>query len=74
MEDGPVEKCINSLKAAGINYAIYNGVEPNPKVHNCHEGFEVYDKEKCDSIITVGGGSAHDNGKESELSQPTKEN
>lgn len=63
MEDGPVEKCINSLKAAGINYAIYNGVEPNPKVHNCHEGFEVYDKEKCDSIITVGGGSAHDNGK-----------
>jgi len=63
INDGPVDKSIDSLKAAGINYAIYNGVEPNPKVHNCYDGLKVYQKEKCDSIITIGGGSAHDNGK-----------
>lgn len=63
IKDGPVEKSVASLKAQGISYAVYNGVEPNPKVHNCHEGLKVYLDEKCDSIITVGGGSAHDNGK-----------
>ena len=32
MKEGPVEKCLDSLKKAGIEYAIYNGVEPNPKI------------------------------------------
>ncbi|HUM82664.1 MAG TPA: iron-containing alcohol dehydrogenase [Lachnospiraceae bacterium] len=63
MKEGPVEKCLDSLKKAGIEYAIYNGVEPNPKIKNCYDGLEVYKNEKCDSIITIGGGSAHDNGK-----------
>ncbi|MBS7009193.1 iron-containing alcohol dehydrogenase [Anaerostipes sp.] len=63
MEDGPVMQAAASLKHAGIDYAVFTGVEPNPKVQNCLEGLKVYIEEGCDSIITVGGGSSHDCGK-----------
>lgn len=63
LENGPVKQVEASLKASGIEYAIYDGVEPNPKIANCLEGKEIYIAEKCDGIITVGGGSAHDCGK-----------
>ncbi|MDN6900358.1 iron-containing alcohol dehydrogenase [Oenococcus sicerae] len=63
LKNGAVEQTINSLKAAGIDYIIYNGVEANPKIHNIQEAKALYQKEGADSIITVGGGSAHDTGK-----------
>lgn len=63
MENGPVAQTLASLDAAGVDYAIYNGVEPNPKVRNLKEAKQVYLDNNCDSIITVGGGSAHDTGK-----------
>lgn len=63
MENGPVAQTLQSLDRAGVDYAIYNGVEPNPKVRNIQEAKNVYIQNKCDGIITVGGGSAHDTGK-----------
>ncbi|MGR3742323.1 iron-containing alcohol dehydrogenase [Companilactobacillus sp. DQM5] len=63
MENGPVEQTINSLKESNVQYVIYNGVEPNPKVRNIKEAKEIYLENSCDGIITVGGGSAHDTGK-----------
>lgn len=63
IENGPVVQTIDSLKKAGVDYAIFNGVEPNPKIRNIKAGKKMYEEEKCDSIITVGGGSAHDCGK-----------
>ena len=63
MENGPVEQTINSLKDAQVDFAIYDGVEPNPKVRNIKEAKQVYLDNHCDGIITVGGGSAHDTGK-----------
>ncbi|KRL45719.1 iron-containing alcohol dehydrogenase [Lacticaseibacillus manihotivorans] len=61
--DGPVEQTLNSLQAAGVTYSVYDGVEPNPKVRNIQAAKAQYLAENCDSIITVGGGSAHDTGK-----------
>ncbi|WP_125606380.1 iron-containing alcohol dehydrogenase [Lapidilactobacillus bayanensis] len=61
--DGPVAQTLASLNKAGVTYTIYNGVEPNPKIHNIQEAKALYLAENCDSIITVGGGSAHDTGK-----------
>ena len=63
MENGPVEQTISSLKEAQVDFAIYDGVEPNPKVRNIKEAKQVYLDNHCDGIITVGGGSAHDTGK-----------
>lgn len=63
LENGPVAQSIASLKESGIEYVIFTGVEPNPKVQNCYDGLKLYNDNGCDSIITIGGGSAHDCGK-----------
>ncbi len=63
LENGPVAQSIASLEASGLEYVIFTGVEPNPKVQNCYDGLKLYRDSGCDSIITVGGGSAHDCGK-----------
>ncbi|MDI4584756.1 iron-containing alcohol dehydrogenase [Oenococcus sp. UCMA 14587] len=63
LENGAVAQTLASLKKAGVDYVVYNGVEPNPKIHNIKEVKKLYEKEGADSIITVGGGSAHDTGK-----------
>ncbi|MCM3672112.1 iron-containing alcohol dehydrogenase [Mesobacillus maritimus] len=63
LPNGPVERVVSSLREKGIEVAIYDGVEPNPKDRNVYEGQTVYESENCDLIVTVGGGSAHDCGK-----------
>ncbi len=63
LEGGPVAQSVASLEAAGLDYVIFTGAEPNPKVQNCYDGLKLYRDNGCDSIITVGGGSAHDCGK-----------
>lgn len=63
LENGPVAQSIASLEASGIEYVVFTGVEANPKVQNCYDGLDMYKAQGCDSIITVGGGSAHDCGK-----------
>ena len=63
LEGGPVDKVVQSLEEKGITYAFYDGVEPNPKDTNVRDGLKVFEAEKCDLILTVGGGSAHDCGK-----------
>lgn len=51
------------LDAAKMKYAIFDQTVPNPTDKNVDAAFEMYKKEKCDSIITLGGGSSHDCGK-----------
>ena len=63
IDNGPVKQTIASLEKAGVDYAVFTGAEPNPKIRNVQAGKKMYQDENCDSIITVGGGSAHDCGK-----------
>lgn len=63
LANGPVKQAEDSLKAANVDYVIFDGVEPNPKIRNVEDGKKLYLKNQCDSIITIGGGSAHDCGK-----------
>ncbi len=51
------------LDAAGMKYAVYDDTIPNPTDNNVHAGVDVYNAEKCDSLISLGGGSSHDCGK-----------
>ncbi|KRM11776.1 iron-containing alcohol dehydrogenase [Paucilactobacillus suebicus] len=60
LEGGAVKQTEASLKAAGVDYAFYDQVEPNPKTRNVAEGKQAYLDNNCDSIISVGGGSSHD--------------
>ncbi|PUU91782.1 iron-containing alcohol dehydrogenase, partial [Halanaerobium sp.] len=63
LESGPVQIVGDYLKKVGLEYVIFDGVTPNPKDKDVYAGLEIYEKENCDMIVTVGGGSPHDCGK-----------
>lgn len=48
------------LEEAGLDVAVYDGTQPNPTDKNVEAGFEIWEKEKCDSLVSLGGGSSHD--------------
>lgn len=57
---GPAETVVKYLKEAKIDVAIFDKVNPNPRDTDVAAGLEVYKKEKCDILVSVGGGSPHD--------------
>ncbi|MEA4856084.1 iron-containing alcohol dehydrogenase [Solidesulfovibrio sp.] len=60
---GICKQVTDLLDAAGMPYVVYDETVPNPTDKNVHDGIEVYKKNGCDSLITLGGGSSHDCGK-----------
>jgi len=59
-ENGVVQQITDVLDDSGIAYTIFDDVKPNPTTTNVHDGFEVFNSEACDFIISVGGGSPQD--------------
>jgi 1,3-propanediol dehydrogenase len=57
---GPVDRVKKNLDLAGVSYAIYDGVAPNPRDTNMADGKKIYQDEKCDLLLSIGGGSPHD--------------
>lgn len=57
---GVLGKVEEVLKQAGIAYAVFDGVVPNPTDVNVEACHAVYTKEQCDSIVAIGGGSPMD--------------
>lgn len=55
LKDGAVEQTLDSLKAAGVDYVVYNNVEPNPKIRNIKEVKKLYEESGADSIILLVG-------------------
>lgn len=53
-------KVIRIMDDCGLQSSIFPDVTPNPTSEQVMEGAEVYDKEGCDAIVVVGGGSAID--------------
>ena len=52
-----------SLTAVGIPYVYFSEFVPNPRDYTCNKGYEFAKKEKVDTVIAVGGGSAMDTAK-----------
>ncbi len=42
IKDGAVDKTLHYLREAGIEVAIFDGVEPNPKDTNVRDGLAVF--------------------------------
>lgn len=57
---GGFDKAVESLKAAGVDYAECTGVEPNPRITSVARGAEIVRAEGCDVIVSLGGGSVMD--------------
>lgn len=63
LKAGILKQITDILDAAGWKYGVYDKTVPNPTDTNVADAFEIYKSEKCDSLITLGGGSSHDCGK-----------
>jgi len=62
-QKGPLAKVTESLEKEGIKFAVFDRVEPEPRVETADECGSLAKKEKFDFIIGVGGGSAMDTAK-----------
>lgn len=51
------------LERAGVETVAYTDVQPDPTVENIEEAYELWEREGCDVIVTLGGGSSIDTGK-----------
>lgn len=60
---GVVDPVIASLKEAQIDVVLFDKVEPNPPVRLVNEGSALYEKEGCNGLVAVGGGSSMDTAK-----------
>ncbi len=57
---GILKQVTDILDAAGVNYAVYDETVPNPTDKNVEAATAAYHDNKCDSLISIGGGSSHD--------------
>jgi alcohol dehydrogenase len=63
MKFGVADQIKQLIVDAGLKCTIYPGAEPNPTDKNVRDGVKAYKDNKCDGIVTLGGGSSHDCGK-----------
>lgn len=63
VEHGVTEPIEGALETSEIEYDIFDGVVPNPKVETVEAAAARFDEYDCDSIVAVGGGSTIDTAK-----------
>ncbi|HCG20780.1 MAG TPA: lactaldehyde reductase [Verrucomicrobia bacterium] len=60
---GVTKKVTDLLDKAGVKYAIYSEIKPNPTIRNVKDGVKAFKAAKADAIIAIGGGSSMDTAK-----------
>ena len=55
-----LDPLFNELKKEGIEYVVFDGVQPNPTILNIEDCKQVYLDNNCQGIIAFGGGSPMD--------------
>ncbi len=50
----------HSIQDAGLEHVLFDAVSANPRTSEVMKGAELYEREKCDVIVAVGGGSPMD--------------
>ena len=60
VKNGLTNSLENVLKKNKIRYTVYDQTQPNPTVDNVETALTLYHKNKCDTLIAIGGGSAMD--------------
>ena len=56
-------KVTKLLDEAGVDYALYDGIVPNPTIQNVIDGLAFVKEAQADCIIAIGGGSPIDTAK-----------
>src|SRR5690625_4404717 len=60
---GYINQACDYLKQAGVKYAVYVGVESEPTDIYVAEALDLFEKENCNVVISLGGGSCIDTAK-----------
>lgn len=60
---GVTAKVTDLLDEAGIAYAIYSNIQPNPTIENVQSGVKAFAEAGADCIVAIGGGSSMDTAK-----------
>lgn len=60
MQLGLLNNLLDAMKDAGVEYVIYDGVQPNPTDRNVNEGLKLYKENNCQALVAFGGGSPMD--------------
>ena len=55
-----LDSLFEGLKSKGIEYVVFDGVQPNPTIPNIEEARQLYIDNGCEAIIAFGGGSPMD--------------
>ena len=55
-----LDSLFEKLEEVGIEYVVYDGTEPNPKINNIEDARQMYLDNGCEGIIAFGGGSSMD--------------
>mgnify|MGYP001337755912 CR=1 FL=1 len=50
----------DSLREAGVEYALFDGAQANPTIQNIEDALTLYKEKGCQAIIAFGGGSSMD--------------
>ncbi|WP_301091032.1 iron-containing alcohol dehydrogenase family protein [Faecalibaculum rodentium] len=57
---GIIAPVLESLEEAGIGYAVFHETESDPSIETVEKIRTMYEKNACDGLIAVGGGSVMD--------------
>ncbi|HYO58245.1 iron-containing alcohol dehydrogenase [Archangium sp.] len=57
---GLAQRLYDVLKGAGVGFAVFDQVKPDPTERDAFAGLEAYKANQCDGIIAIGGGSPLD--------------
>ncbi|EJC3744070.1 lactaldehyde reductase [Enterococcus faecium] len=63
VEHGIATKVTELLDKAAIDYALYDGIVPNPTIQNVKDGVAFVKEAEADCLIAIGGGSPIDTAK-----------
>ncbi|MCH5314887.1 MAG: iron-containing alcohol dehydrogenase [Eubacterium sp.] len=55
-----LDPLFEKLTEVGIEYVVYDGVQPNPTIPNIEDCKDIYVQNSCQGIIAFGGGSPMD--------------
>ena len=55
-----LDPLFKKLEEVGVEYVVYDGVQPNPTIPNIEECKDMYVQNNCQGIIAFGGGSSMD--------------
>lgn len=57
---GLLDSMFEAMKEEGVQYTVYDGVQPNPTSINVEEGLKLFRDNGCQAMVAFGGGSPMD--------------